>query len=83
MEDGIIFSESELPFAILTKEQALIKSQSKDGPTPYIKDVSWTGEVTIGWSKEIIAIDPTIASNLANERIAIEQQLTADLEKGG
>jgi len=56
----------------LTKEQALIKSQAQDGPTPYIKDVSWTGEVTIGWSKEIVAIDPSLASNLANEKIAIE-----------
>ena len=45
------------------------------GPKPFIKEFSWTGKVTVGWSSNLELLDdPDV---LKDEKIAIEQESTS------
>ena len=56
----IINSADELKWDIITEEDAKIKSETP-GPVPYIKDLSWTGELSVGFSENIvISGDPSL-----------------------
>jgi len=48
-----INSVDELEWDIITEEDAKIKSNTP-GPVPFVKELSWTGELSVGFSENIV-----------------------------
>jgi hypothetical protein len=44
---------AEVPWDIVLDEEAF-ERQTKSGPTPYIKSYSWTGQLKVGWSTDLV-----------------------------